>query len=418
MVKGNADPYQEQVVINKNLTLTGVDNPMIKAPENPDIYRMEETGDRTWEPVIFAYGGNLDGNKAEGDGKISVEISGLIVDGDARVPVANRFAAILIRNVNSSSISDNRLQNMALGGAETFGLMVYGDSAVEVSGNTVTDFQRGGIGINGNLDGTGPYANISGNTVTAPPASTGWAANGIQIGWGASGKITNNTARSSAVISDDWAASGILIPGSSDVEIIGNIVYANDIGIGVSGYKDYLGHRQVSSNTKITDNTIYNNTYSVHISGDVENTIIEENEIDDSYMGIVSFDFLDSHWSGGGVPINTVVEDNKIYNNDFGLYVYEIYDENRPDTGELPPGFVVAATHNWWGSASGPQAGANPDGSGNSVGVDESVNFIPWWADEEMTIEGTPVAADSFGLSSVQSELPSREDLPDLEPYR
>lgn len=407
--------YQEQVVVNKDLTLTGVGEPKILAPATPATYMVEETS-ATFEPVVFAFGGTLDGNKAEGEGMISFNLSGFTVDGDARVPVAQRSAAVLLRNVNSSSVSDNKLQNMALLSKQTFGLLFYGDGVLTVENNQISGYQRGGIGIIGNADGTGPFADIIGNIVTAPPVAANWAPNGIQIGWGAGGNIVGNTVRSSEVDSPDWAASAILIPGSSSIVISNNTVYGSDIGIGIAGYGNFLGGRQLSDNNLITGNTVYECYAGIAIQGDVKDTVITGNNVYGNVYGAYSYDFAPTHWSGGGVPVETVLVNNKIHSNTYGFWIWNILEANEP----APAGFVVDAEKNWWGFASGPyNADLNPAGDGNMVGATGNVLFIPWWEDEDMTTEGyPPVNGDSVGVAGGMfvdmPERPSEEELNDL----
>src|ERR1019366_6592549 len=73
------------------------------------------------------------------------------------------------------------------------GVAIYfafeGNSTGTIKNNTVTNYQKGGITVNG----PGSSATISGNTVTGFGPVDFIAQNGIQIGFGATGTVTNNT---------------------------------------------------------------------------------------------------------------------------------------------------------------------------------------------------------------------------------
>lgn len=125
------------------------------------------------------------------DTSISVKLSGFTLDANNFVP-SNRWTTILLRNVNraagNSSVEKNVLQNIAMDGKQTFGILGYGDMDVKIKKNVVHGFARGGIGM---FSGTSV---IEDNIVIGPglgvPAT--WAPNGIQLGYGAAGVIKKN----------------------------------------------------------------------------------------------------------------------------------------------------------------------------------------------------------------------------------
>ncbi len=326
--------YQEQVVINKSLTLQGTDNPTIKAPFTPISFKFPESGS-SWEPVVFAFGGttNSSGN-ITGTGTIQVAISGFTVDGNDRVP-GGRSAGILLRNANGT-ISSNTVQNMHINGKETFGIVAYGDSNVTISSNNVSGYARGGIGVNGDSNGINsaqnptPSAIITGNTVTGPgkDEAVTWAPNGIQIGWGATGKITGNTVSGNGWPGTEWSGSGILVAMSNDVEVNENTVYDNETGIAVSGYM-WNPNGITASNAWIHNNTVNGNTYGISIQDKSVDTLIEYNTIINSiYDGIDICNFY------GNPPTGTVIRSNTITGNNTagdetsgGIWI----DENVPN---------------------------------------------------------------------------------------
>lgn len=153
---------------------------------------------------------------------------------------------------------------MGVGGKETFGVLAYGDSNVTIKNNEVYDYERGGIGANG--DGgehPSPTVDIINNTLEG---STGigeaWGLNGIQIGFDASGKITKNTVKDNRYSDEGPVASGILIFESDNVDIKHNIVENADIGLSCGSWGWF---RKTANENKFMKNTVkdveYGNLY-------------------------------------------------------------------------------------------------------------------------------------------------------------
>lgn len=376
IIKVAPGTYQEQVVINKGLTLQGAgsDGTVIKAPGSPTAFTFPEST-VSWEPVVFAFGGTQSMNAISGDGTITVTISGFTVDGNDRAPTG-RSAGILLRNAEGT-ISDNTVKNMSIDGKETFGIVAYGDSDVTITGNNVSEYARCGIGVNGD-NGTqaDPHAVITGNIVTGPgmSATVTWAPNGIQIGWGATGTISGNTVRGNGWPGEDWTGSGIIVYASEGVEVDANTVEDNETGIAVGG---------ASSNTLIHDNTVAGNKYGISIQDYVVDTIIKNNIVTNStYDGIDICNFY------GPPPTGTVIESNTITGNNTadddtsgGIWIDD--DVNGAEVsvhfnnivGNNKYGIInestneIDATNNWWGTE---------DGTAIAAMVSGDVLYDPW----------------------------------------
>ncbi|MFD1598776.1 right-handed parallel beta-helix repeat-containing protein [Halobellus rarus] len=254
-VEGSESPYTEQVIVNKDLNLKGVNDPTIQAvsPESSATFTVPESGPN-WEPIVFAFGGTESGGNVSGSGVVDVDVSGFTIDGNGSQPSARRKPAILFRNVDGS-ISDNTMTNIGVGGKETFGILAYGDSDVNVSSNTVREYERGGIGIIG--DGgahPSPTADIRDNMVTG---STGigeaWGPNGIQIGYGATGNIIGNEVSDNRYAEDAFTASGIIVFESDGVQIRGNTVTNSDVGIACGSWGWF---RPTAENTQVVKNEV------------------------------------------------------------------------------------------------------------------------------------------------------------------
>jgi hypothetical protein len=253
-VKAGGGPYEEQVVVNKDLTLRGVNEPTIRGPSDPSEFTIPESGP-TFEPAVFAFGGDESGGSVSGGETVDVTVTGFDIDGEGEQPEARRGVGVLARNV-SGAVSGNTVRNMGVGGKETFGILAYGDSELEILDNDVSEYERGGIGVVG--DGgahPSPTAEVRGNTVTG---STGigqaWGPNGIQVGYGAGGKIVDNEVTDNRYAEEAFTAAGIIVFESDDIQVKGNAVTNSDVGIAVGSWGWFRGS---ADNAKVTKNEVH-----------------------------------------------------------------------------------------------------------------------------------------------------------------
>jgi hypothetical protein len=158
---------------------------------------------------------------------------GVVVNGDVGA------AAV---NVTGSSIHD--IGETPLNGDQHGNAIYYrafgGSASGAISGNTVTDYQKNGITINGDVSAT-----ISNNTVTGEGPVDYIAQNGIQVGYGADAAVTENTVTGNAYTGPAGASSGgILVvggpffnsPGFNSPYTVGltitrNTLTNNDVGV-------------------------------------------------------------------------------------------------------------------------------------------------------------------------------------------
>lgn len=154
-----------------------------------------------------------------------------------------------------------------------------GSSQVTVTENRVDGYQKNGITANE----VGTQVEISLNTVVGGGPTTGAAQNGIQIGFGAQGRIRQNF-----VTSDTWSpciipdqcvffATGILIEQSDDITIEDNSVGNNQVNIFVRG-----------EGVKVRRNRLFGSLVldNIQVAGD--NAEIESNQINDSARAAVA----------------------------------------------------------------------------------------------------------------------------------
>jgi len=173
-------------------------------------------------------------------------------------------------------------------------------TTVAVSENTVRAYQKNGITATGAATGVasaGPSVTISDNYIVGLAATAanwttpGAAENGIQVGYGATAKISSNV-----VLDNIWgpdtssdsadAASGILIFASPGVAITANVVGSAQFGIAA-----------------VTDSVGFCTSSSVAIScGTADSTTISSNRV----VGTQIFDAIDVCSNGNTVQSNSL----------------------------------------------------------------------------------------------------------------
>jgi nitrous oxidase accessory protein NosD len=310
--------YPEQVVINKALTLRGVQSgtsnaAVVVAP--PGGIVQNTTSLATGSPIAA---------QILVTGTTNVSISNLTIDGvDNGISSGGCTPLNLIGLYYQNASGEvNRVAavNQALTGSSIgcqVGLAIFvesgngGTSTVVVSNSHVQNYQKNGITANE----LGTSVTISRNTVVGQGPTPGAAENSIQIGFGAKGKISFNIA-----IDDIWApdtisdsadaASGILVFASPGVTVSRNTVGNTQFGIAfisdpLSGPADggtIIGNKV--SATHIFDgiklcsssNTVHGNTVNgsdeaaIHMDsacGPVTNNVVSGNTVNDACAGIM-----------------------------------------------------------------------------------------------------------------------------------
>lgn len=248
-VMAHAGTYEEQVVINKNLTLKGAnagidpntgvrgDETIIKAPVSMAANFASPDNNRG---VIHVVGAD------------NVVIDGVEVDGAHRGSTNDRMVGIgyfnaggEVKNAIVHGITDTSFNGNQRGNG-IYGLNLSGVSkTLNVTNNEVYDFQKTGIVLNGaNLTST-----ISGNHVTGFGPTNIIAQNGIQVGAGALGTVENNTVSNIGYTNSSWAASSILMNGAAaGSSVTGNTVNGTGYDFGIYAYN--------TPDLQITNNTI------------------------------------------------------------------------------------------------------------------------------------------------------------------
>ena len=251
--------YPEQVVTNKTLTLMGVnsgsaDNPVLVRPSGGFV--PNTTSLTTGHPIAAQI---LVQSPAT-----AVTISSLAVDGSNNNLNSGcsdaRLIGIYYQNASGTVdfvAARNQAQDAMNFGCQTSaGLGIYVESAspststVKIQNSTVRGYQKNGI--TGNEVGT--TVTITGNSVVgAGPTTT--AQNGIQVGFGATGKVQNNTVADDDYNGDPAAGtgSGILIYDSGNMTISGNSVTNAQNGIPIVTDGAFPADHNAVSNNHVSD---------------------------------------------------------------------------------------------------------------------------------------------------------------------
>jgi nitrous oxidase accessory protein NosD len=371
-----AGTYEEQVDIGvgKNIVLDGagagstiVRSPAVLAnkfactlPTLPPSTRTDR------KPIIFAHDNS------------GVTIRDLTVDGAGRGNGNASFLGIAYHNGGGSV-----LNTTITGIRETPFSSIQGGVAIyncnddtvartlTVTGNTINDYQKNGMALNG----SGLTANVTNNDVTGLGTTPLLAQNGIQMAFGAVGTISGNTVSANdctnpgdcdqdvatGAIAD--GAAGILVyqPGTSTITIASNILSGNQFGVWTVA----------ATSVDINRNTITGVGAVITSSG----------------ISVWDSDAFTSFFLGTPVGTTGPMYCNSFSSNGYGLLQRD-YTAGAPSPSVTPTFSNIAgnspfgayadsaltAENNWWGAASGP-SGAGP-GSGDAVNA--SVDFTPF----------------------------------------
>ena len=361
-IRVNDGEYEENVEIDKTLSLIG---------NGPDVTTIDGGGEGE-VVLIKADWCNVSGFKVTGSGS-DWENAGIKVE--ARyVRISNNTIRDNSYGINlwisdSNTISNNIIQyngcgiyldfsdsntitNNTIQNNDRDGIFLDESDSNTISNNTIRNNSRSGIYFYRYSDSN----TISNNAIQ----DNGWY--GIYLYWSDSNTISNNTIQNTdqdGIHLDDYSCSNTIF----------NNTIRNNSRNGIYLYWD-------SDSTTVSNNTIQNNNENgIYLDNSDSNTI-SNNTISENEIGI----FLRRGAAHNKAHHNTIFN-----NTDYGINVSD-------NDGYM--GWSINATHNYWGSDSGPyHSTKNPDGKGGNV--TDFVNFRPW-LNENGAVN--------------QSSLPSEED--------
>jgi nitrous oxidase accessory protein NosD len=290
-----AGTYHEQVVIDKSLTLEA-DNGVIVIPSDVVANSAGSSGSPIAAIILVRNAENVD-------------LDGFIVDGSANglTGCGPTFIGILYQDA-SGTMEHNAVRRVRLapdlpgcqsGNAIDVESSSGGQSSVTIADNSVDGYQKNGITANE----PGTTVEVTENAVTGIGPTTGAAQNGIQIGFGAKGHVTNNSVADNIYSPCESAANcpsnaaGILIFQSDGVRVERNTLGSNQVGVFVAANNVNIGGNTVfhsvaldgialvGNNNSVTSNDIKSSDdAAVFIQGN-DNTILD-NEFTGAAFGI------------------------------------------------------------------------------------------------------------------------------------
>ncbi len=246
--------------------------------------------------AVDPVGGHFKGGVVQNEGT-SASVKNLTIDTDSLTNVcdagADRLRGILFEGA-SGLITHNNVMNINQGPSgcqegnaievrnEPFDGSHPDTQSVEIAHNNVTDYQKTGIVVNGDVNGS-----VHHNTVGSSVTQENLAANSVQFGFGATGSIAqNNISGNQWLGPSDFAATAILLFDSENVSITKNIIAGNsEIGIYNSGSGSII------DNNKVSDEGIDSAThgYDYGIGNWGTNALITNNKVkgfDNPYDGV------------------------------------------------------------------------------------------------------------------------------------
>lgn len=289
--------YAEQVAIHKPLTIAADSGAVLM----PETMKQNTTSLLDGSPLVAAI---LVTDTTD------VTIEGLIVDGanNGVAQCSPRLFGIAFQNA-SGEISHVAIRNFklgkSLGGCQSgTGIFVQsgggGISNVEIEKSTIHDFQKNGI----TADEVGTQVSVHGNVVTGIGPTSGAAQNGIQIGFGAGGAISNNTVTNNlwspciAVDTCPAVATNILVTQSDGVEVTDNRAGTSQVGIFVHGNQGLVARNETFASSvfdgiriegdgnRVRHNRVFNGAESgIFVAGN--NNMVEHNRITEAAVGIL-----------------------------------------------------------------------------------------------------------------------------------
>jgi Periplasmic copper-binding protein (NosD) len=243
--------YPEQVTIDKNLTLVGIQS------SNADAAVITSPAGGMVQNVMGVGGPAAAGIAVKS--AAAVNITNVSVDGSNNLLAGCGLDLVgIFFQRASGSIKAVVTRKQTLGPGFTGcqdgeGIWVQ-NGTVTINDSSVHAFQKNGITANEQ----GTFATIAGNTIEGQGPTSGAAENGIQVGFGARGTVQSNS-----IIDTIWApdtildrgdaATGILVYASKGVTVTGNTVGNTQNGIA------FVGDDQAGSadNGTITFNQVF-----------------------------------------------------------------------------------------------------------------------------------------------------------------
>ncbi len=201
--------YVEQVTVNKSLQIDGAGEGVTTIEAPATRTGTVAQGTNTWDYIVGVWANS---------GTIDVSVSDFTLDaaGHGKSAGTSGLVAAYLCDVDGTGagLFDCTIEGFEAVEYESWGARVHGASVCSVDGNTLTDYTRDGIVVNGDDGaGTDPTVLVADNDLTG----NALCLNGIQVGYGATAEVYGNTVRDHTR-SSPWAAVGLYAHQSPGVD--------------------------------------------------------------------------------------------------------------------------------------------------------------------------------------------------------
>ncbi|TRZ54175.1 MAG: hypothetical protein D4S01_00010 [Dehalococcoidia bacterium] len=360
-----AGTYDEQVVINKNLTLQGVGDSTVIQPSGASVLTMVKTtpwiggGTKKMAAIVWV---DTAGETAT--------VKDLKIDGSGITEVPAGVGGDWVSGLAYLE-TNGKIENLTVVGNPELGCRTCGiwasatssSSTVEVTQCTVEGYNRAGIyALGGTLT-----ADYNHNEINGPGAYITQVPNGMFFLEGATGSATYNTVTDLGYTGETYRSTGI---GTYNAGT--GITFGHNT---ISNVQNAFALSTGTSGTIVEYNNIFNNHTGVRIEADATNSIIQYNNIHDNDFAIRCGPEMED---GNEAHYNNFV-------NNLGLEWTNVGEgcTYKGAVCNIHETYTLDATNNWWGHASGPGGPCgriNPSGKciGKGDCVNGKVDCDPW----------------------------------------
>lgn len=200
--------------------------------------------------------------------------------------------------------------------------------AVSISGNTIDAYQKTGILANGDVSVV-----VTDNVISGLSPVSFIAQNGIQLGFGATGEVTDNSVDGNWFTGSDWSSAGILLFQASNVDVRDNTVVESQAGIDAETWC-WLGSGQASEN-RIMRNEVIGAEFGIVVAAyDIfglascdpvaNNNKITKNTITNSGSNGDTGVFVGTFDDDGSNAFTPMAANNKVINNVIDGYSVDV----------------------------------------------------------------------------------------------
>ncbi|MFA5535849.1 MAG: right-handed parallel beta-helix repeat-containing protein [Bacillota bacterium] len=381
IVNVSAGIYNEQLLINKPLTLQGppigLGSATIDATGLANIPTIQILSSDVVIQRLTLQNGPSHG--LEAGSSIFPNLSNIVISNNTIQDHGN--AGILTNHSAAMKISNNIIKNNGLGsGFNRVGIVLYPHGPTTINGNTITNNAIDGIFARGSDTGL----LITNNLIENHPNS------GITLAWDQRNTtITNNHIKNCGTGNFDEEGGIVIIQSMAEI-IQGNIIDDCQYSGIFWGWVPTIG--DPPDEILISDNKIKGSSRDAiylfsqgpggfipadkfPLSPKIQGNIL-------SHSGRAGVYVSNVYYYGPG-NANPIINHNQILNNDWGVLNATVA--------------IVNAIENWWGESNGPYHPVlNPQGTGNPVS--NNVDFIPW------SIEPPSIQAATCSIKEVALE--------------